>query len=986
MQTYMPYSSLTLRRALPILFSFILLSFFAGECVVPAPSFYKVTLDPNEGTAGTVTTISVEGRKSIRTLSEVELPKRTNFNLREWNTKKDGSGEKFEFGTTIVTSDITVYAQWTGINRIVTLNENGGKPLTTRAYPVAYNGTLAKPNFLPERDGHKLKNWNTKADGTGDEFVFGITRGHTLKSWNTKADGNGIVFSFGTTKVTGNLTLYAQWLINSYTVTFNPNEGIAGTKTEVKATHGSTVEALVDKELPTRENYTLIGWNTEANGNGTPFNFATTEVKGNLTLYAQWQGVNKTVTLVANEGYFDNNLQTTTKTITVRYGSMIPNTSENQPTRTGFAFAGWNKQPDGKGTDFTGTVTENVTLYAKWTTITHTVTLNANYGTPPSVSTIDVAEGETVPLNTPVPTRTGYHIKGWYINKEGTGEKFVFGQNQVRGNIVIYAQWEINEYTVTLDANRGAFVNGGFTTKYTVKHGQSVPALAENEKPKRNGYTLNKEWDTKADGTGIKYQLTGQNISKIFSDVTLYVQWQENQFTVIFNTDDGGSAVPNAIVNHGGKVTKPADPTRAGYTFGGWYKEVGLVNLFNFDTEIITANITLYAKWQENQANQFTVTFNTGVGGSIVTDQNVVSGGNATRPQDPTREGYTFGGWYKEVGLVNAFNFDTEIITANITLYAKWTSSTTLITYIDLDKTSPHVTLIGKTTQLTARVSPEIATNKGLTWTTNNTTVATVDETGLVTTHAKGKALITATSTDGSNKRDTITIDVHPYFYVPDNNFRKALKDMGLNWFTTVDGVDGLKIEEDVVAKFDGAIIVNSKSISSLKGIEYFVNLDTLICYDNKLDTLDLSKNVDLTILNCSSNKLTTLDLSKNVALTTLNCYSNNLTTLDLSKNVALTSLWCDSNQLTTLDIRGMRSVYPPNSLKIITGGSDINNGDLTTLKVHVDLKTHSEVQAVKIKLGDNLTISTWSADQGSTIYTSLCSDWNPAGSGSCND
>ena len=117
---------------------------------------------------------------------------------------------------------------------------------------------------------------------------------------------------------------------------------------------------------------------------------------------------------------------------------------------------------------------------------------------------------------------------------------------------------------------------------------------------------------------------------------------------------------------------------------------------------------------------------------------------------------------------------------------------------------------------------------------------------------------------------------------------------------------------------------LESKKFNGVFDGRYFKNLEYINCYGNRLKTIDLSKNVNLTELNCSLNPLTTIDVSKNVNLTILRCYWNQLTTLnvsknvnlkylecslneltilDVSKNVNLTELYCNSNQLTTLDV-----------------------------------------------------------------------------------
>ncbi len=128
----------------------------------------------------------------------------------------------------------------------------------------------------------------------------------------------------------------------------------------------------------------------------------------------------------------------------------------------------------------------------------------------------------------------------------------------------------------------------------------------------------------------------------------------------------------------------------------------------------------------------------------------------------------------------------------------------------------------------------------------------------------------------------------------PDENFR--------NWLLSQSyGSDGKLTGEEIAGVT--SIDVSSKSIQSLKGIEYFTELTTLYCSSNKLTSLDVSKNTALTELSCGANKLTSLDVSKNTALTWLSCYKNQLTSLDVSKNTALTGLHCYNNQLTSLDV-----------------------------------------------------------------------------------
>lgn len=140
------------------------------------------------------------------------------------------------------------------------------------------------------------------------------------------------------------------------------------------------------------------------------------------------------------------------------------------------------------------------------------------------------------------------------------------------------------------------------------------------------------------------------------------------KFNVIFNTNLG-SNVPVSVVEQGNKVIKPIDPTKVGYTFKGWYDAPNLLNKFDFDT-IINENTTIYAGWEQIV---LTVSFESN-GGSSVSSFDKVYGSKlleAELPQAPTKEGHDFVGWFTDIDLLEAINFDNEI-TEDVTLYAKW--------------------------------------------------------------------------------------------------------------------------------------------------------------------------------------------------------------------------------------------------------------------------------------------------------------------------
>jgi uncharacterized repeat protein (TIGR02543 family) len=144
--------------------------------------------------------------------------------------------------------------------------------------------------------------------------------------------------------------------------------------------------------------------------------------------------------------------------------------------------------------------------------------------------------------------------------------------------------------------------------------------------------------------------------------------------TVTFNMD-GGSAIPDQTVEEGKQVTKPANPTKSGHTFANWYRDVTKTTLWNFDTDVVVKDTTIYAKWVTGEnVPSFKVTFDTDGGSTAPAEQSVVKDEPVQRPVNPSKPSYIFEGWYNGD---TAWDFSTGV-TAAITLKAKWTESVTV--------------------------------------------------------------------------------------------------------------------------------------------------------------------------------------------------------------------------------------------------------------------------------------------------------------------
>ena len=176
-------------------------------------------------------------------------------------------------------------------------------------------------------------------------------------------------------------------------------------------------------------------------------------------------------------------------------------------------------------------------------------------------------------------------------------------------------------------------------------------------------------------------------------------------YTVTFNTD-GGTDVAPQTVDHGGKVAKPANPTKTGYKFAGWYTEADTE--FDFNTPITSAT-TLYAKWN---ANQYTITFLKQYGAGGTDKATVTFNSNnfsVVTIELPTRDGYEFGGYYTETGGAGLQIVDAEgkwlknktgyldasgnwIKAESVNLYAKWTKIHTITWVVNNNTETPHYT------------------------------------------------------------------------------------------------------------------------------------------------------------------------------------------------------------------------------------------------------------------------------------------------------
>lgn len=270
------------------------------------------------------------------------------YGTTDWHTVKD----LYYHGA--ASSGSAVYFRCTGPAYGATGNTKLTAPAYTTKYTVAYNanGGSGAPSSQQKTYGTALTLSTTKPTKTGNAF----------SKWNTKADGSGTSYAAGAS-YTANaaVTLHAQWVPNSYTISYNANGGSGTTAGQTK-TYGTALTLRANGF--TKTGHSFVKWNTKADGSGTSYSAeAAYTANAAVTLYAIWTPDTYAVTYDANEGTGTTQAQTKT------YGAALT-LRANGFTRKGWDFTGWNTEADGSGTSYAAgaayTANEAVTLYAQW--------------------------------------------------------------------------------------------------------------------------------------------------------------------------------------------------------------------------------------------------------------------------------------------------------------------------------------------------------------------------------------------------------------------------------------------------------------------------------------------------------------------------------------------------------------------------------------------------------------------------------------------
>jgi len=624
------------------------------------------------------------------TYGDLPLASKTGYTFDGWYTAAAG-GEKIESESEVaIPKDHVLYTHWTVNSYILDWNLNGGtasNDYTTGSVP--YGTSLIPP--VPTKTGYEFAGWDKAVASTMPDE---------------------------------NLTFTANWTPKSYTVHFNE-----GGYNSITVTYDGTYGAL---PVPSKTGYIFDAWFTDPN-NGEKINGDTVvKITSDQSLYAHWTAEVYTLTWDFSDGTAQGDY---TKG-NVPYGTSI---ISPVPTKTGYSFAGWDKEI--KST----MPAENLTYTANWTPKTYNVTLNPNGGT---ISNGNIGEytygvGALLPVDV---IRQGYTFNGWYdgetkveriletdlgdksylakwsvnsynityynmdgaVNHENNDDVYIFGigltlgnptktgydflgwyqdgtfsnsitsiSNSDMGDIDLYAKWSAKVYSVDLITDGGTLSPVSNITFYTYG---SVVLLPTSDKISKEGYTFDGWSDGDRIVTEIPLDSMGdKSYTAIWSIVTYGISY------VLDGGENSGDNPDSYNINSGN--IHLADPEKSGHVFLDWYKGPGFVTPAGSPAISggSTGPVTFYAKWR---SSSYTVVFNANLGtGNMPSQPFNVGEEKALSLNSFTREGYSFAGWATSINDGKAYDNEARVVNLTqtdggvVNLYALWTAINYTVTY-----------------------------------------------------------------------------------------------------------------------------------------------------------------------------------------------------------------------------------------------------------------------------------------------------------------
>ncbi len=587
---------------------------------------YTVTFDSQGGTAVSAQTVDYGS-----TISQPADPVLTGYTFAGWFTEP-GCATPWLFGSGTVQGDATLYARWTINQYTVSFDPQGGSAIAMQT--VNHNGYAADPG-APARTGYTFGGWFREAGCVTQWF-------------------------FPTDTITENRTLFAQWTINTYTLTYTAgaNGSLTGTTTQF-VTHGSNGTAVT--AVPN------VGYHFTSWSDGVLSATRTdTGVTGDITVTANF-AINQ-YTLSYSAGA-NGSLSGSTAQV-VNHGAS--GTAVTAVPNVGYHFVNWNDGSTANprtDTNVTGTITVSANFAINTYTLTYTAGAN---GSLTGTTTQLVTHGANGTAVTAVPN-VGYHFTSWSDANTDNPRT----DTGVTGNITVTANFAINQYTLSYSAGANGSLSGA--TAQVVNHGASgtavtaVPNVGYHFTSWSDGPTDNPRTDTAVTGT-----------------ITVSANFAINQYTLTYTAGVNGSLSGTSpqTVNHGGSGTAVTATPNIGYHFTSWSD--GVLTATRTDINV-TGAITVTANFA---INQYTLSYSAGPNGSLSgsTAQVVNHGASGTAVTAVPNVGYHFTSWSD--GPTDNPRTDTAV-TGTITVSANFAINQYTLTYTagangSLSGTSPQ--------------------------------------------------------------------------------------------------------------------------------------------------------------------------------------------------------------------------------------------------------------------------------------------------------
>ena len=619
---------------------------------------------------------------------------------------------------------VTLTANWTAVN--VTL-PNIAKTGYTCGYAASANGTSIYQtggSYTPSTTTNTATlfakcnantytvtyngNGNTDGSTTSSSHTYdtaknltknGFTKtGYTFAGWNTKADGTGTAYldeaSVTNLATSGNVNLYAQWTANTYTVAYTMNGAAAKANQTVsydsnltltKPTKTFTVNINANSQGATITSggsvvtsassaQTFAGW-TGSNLNASTAVYGTTASPS-----TSWNGTTKIG--ASNEAIYLKNLRTTSGTVTLTANWTAVNVTLPNITKTGYTCgyatsAGGNIAYQTGGSYTPSTTTGSVTLFAKCTPNTYTVTYNGNGNTDGSTITSTHTYNVEKTLTKNGFTKTGYTFAGWNTKADGSGTNYEDEESVTNlvasGNFNLYAIWAPNTNTAYTVYH---YIKDLGANTYTLNNTENKTGTSDaslilaNLKKTITGFTYsNGSLTGSTSGPG-----TVVTTTTIVSDGTrkIYLFYTRDTHTVTLTKGTGINTVTGAGTYEYGASVTINNTLNAGYNFVNWTVGTTSTAFATSQSKTFTMGTSDVTYKANGQLVTYNITYNLN-GGSVSptnpTSYNVTT--DTFTLNNPTKTGYTFDNWSIEVnnltwtkGFINSSNGNFETVSS----------------------------------------------------------------------------------------------------------------------------------------------------------------------------------------------------------------------------------------------------------------------------------------------------------------------------------